>query len=292
VFKDSSGLPIVLLSFFLFLSCADSKVNVALSLSINKQKAESGTPIEVIYSLSTKDEFKPLEKDTTLFIHFMDSKNQRRFQDDHIPPKPLSAWRPNETQQWTRTIFIPKNIPEGEYVIIGGLYSPSHGNRIALDAKPHRNRSYELGKIHIRESLQLTRLDYVSGWYDPETNPKDIWRSWRWTKQEAILKTKNPKSDAVLYVRLEGVPHRFSEPQTLTLFVEDRQIDRFAIITNQPFLKKYHLDQKQLGSNEEIQLKFVTDKTFTPASDGTSRDTRELGVLVHNIYFDKASHLN
>jgi len=38
-----------------------------------------------------------------------------------------------------------------------------------------------------------------------------------------------------------------------------------------------------------IELKVRVDKTFTPASQGDSRDTRELGVRVYQLYLGRAS---
>jgi len=136
---------------------------------------------------------------------------------------------------------------------------------------------------------QEPAMQYVSGWYDPESEPSDISTSWRWTKKEALIKVRNPNDDALLYLKADGVPERFPDGQKLSVFVNDHEIETFAIQSNQPVMKKYSIDKAILGTAKTVDIKLVPDKTFTPASDKVSRDTRELGVRVYQVYLGKAS---
>jgi hypothetical protein len=158
---------IILITLFSATYCSRQKATVVPKIQINKRSAEMGTPIEITYSFSTKKDFVALYKDQTVFVHFIDPKRVRRFQDDHRPPKPTTEWRPNGNYNWTRTIFIPKNIPAGEYSVVLGIYSPAKGDRMILDAKPHGNRAYEVGTLLIEIPPQEPTMQYVSGWYDP-----------------------------------------------------------------------------------------------------------------------------
>lgn len=248
-----------------------------------------GTPIEITYSFATKADFVALYKDMTVFVHFIDPKKVRRFQDDHRPPKPTSDWRPNGNYNWTRTVFIPKNIPAGEYSVVVGIYSPSKGERMILEGKPYGNRSYDMGTLLVEIPPQEPPMQYASGWYDPESDPNDISTNWRWTKKEAIIKARNPQDDSLLYLKVDGVPDRFPDGQKLSVFIGNQEVETFPIESNMPVMKKYNIDKAMLGDEKQVDIRLVADKTFTPASDKVSRDVRELGVRVYQVYLGKAT---
>ena len=270
-------------------ACNRDKASIIPSVNINKKSAEMGTPIEVTYSFSTKSNYVALSKEMTVFVHFIDPRGNRRFQDDHVPPKPISEWRPDGNYNYTRTVFVPKNIPAGEYSVVAGIYSPRKEERIVLQAKPYGNRSYEMGILLIEIPPQGPVAQYTSGWYALESEPNDVGTSWRWMKKEAVLKCRNPKNDALLYLKVDGVPERFSEPQKLTVAVDGHEIETFALTSNQPVSKKYDVSRSMLGNENMVEVKLAVDQSFIPANDKVSRDTRELGIRVYQLYLGKAS---
>jgi hypothetical protein len=276
-------------SLLFLYSCESQKATITPKVQVNKRSAEMGTPIEITYSFATKPDFVALYKDMTVFVHFIDPKKVRRFQDDHRPPKPTAEWRPNGNYNWTRTVFIPKNIPAGEYSLVVGIYSPSKGERMILEGKPYGNRSYDMGTLLVEIPPQEPSMQYATGWYDPESEPADISTNWRWTKKEAVLKVRNPNDDALLYLKVDSVPERFSEAQKVTVSVAGNDLETFSIESNQPVMKKYSIDKEMLGNDKQVEIKLVADKTFSPATDKASRDTRELGVRVYQIYLGKAA---
>lgn len=287
-----AGLLLLILSLVLTgtFACKGKPATIVPEVQVNKRAAEMGTPIEVTYSFSTKKEYVALNKEYTVFVHFIDSRDNRRFQDDHLPPKGTSEWRPEGNYNYTRTVFIPKNIPAGEYRVVTGIYDPKTGERLPLEGKAYGNRSYEMGTLLIEIPPQEPVMQYTQGWYDPESEPGDVGKSWRWTKKEAILKVRNPNSDSLLYVKLDGVPERFpGEAQTVSILIGDHVVDSIPMETNQPQMKKYEIDQSVLGNQKTVELKVRVDKTFIPASQGDSRDTRELGVRVYQLYLGRAS---
>lgn len=273
-------------------ACNRHEATIVPKLQINKKSAEMGTPIEVTYSFSTKKEYVALAKDLWVFCHFLDPKKVIRFQDDHQPPEKIqtSEWRPNGNYHYTRTLFIPKNIPAGEYTVSLGLYAPDKGERVELDAKALDHRAYNMGTLLVEIPPQEPVIQYSKGWYDPENVPNDVGNQWRWTKKEAVLKVKNPNSNALLYFKADGNPERFPEaPQNVTLKVGDNVIDTFAITSNETFMKKYNVEQGKLGDGKMLEIKVEVDKTFIPAADKVSADTRELGLRVYELYLGKAA---
>lgn len=282
-------LALGLLFLTAFTACNRQKAAIIPRMNVNKKSAEMGTPVEVTYSFSTKQDYVALNKNLTVFVHFLDPKKVMRFQDDHLPPKPTSEWRPGGNYNYTRTVFIPRNIPAGEYRVVMGIYSPEQAQRIVLDAKDSDHRSYDMGTLLIEIPPTEPIVQYGQGWYDPESAPGDITNHWRWTKKEAILKVRNPKADALLYANVDAVPEKFQEPQTVTISVNNHPIDSFRVSGNQPLMKKYPVAKDLLGDNKLVEVKIAVDKTFVPASDKNSRDTRELGVRVYQLYLGKAT---
>ena len=279
-----------LVAVFLSAGCNKHTATVSPKLSINKRSAEMGTPIEVTYSFSTKQGYVALQKDLTVFVHFLDPRKIRRFQDDHRPPKLTREWRANGNYNYTRTVFIPRNIPAGEYTIALGLYTVATGERIELDGKPSGHRAYEMGKMLIEIPPQEPIIQYSQGWYDPESEPNDIGNYWRWTKKEAILKVRNPNADALLYLKFDGVPERFSsEPQKVTVSIAGHPIDTIPVTSNQPIMKKYNVEKGILSTGKMLEVKLEVDRTFVPADNKVSKDTRQLGVRVYHLYLGKAS---
>lgn len=283
-------LAFILLAVSGLLACNGHKATVVPGLQVNKKSAEMGTPIEVTYSFSPKKDYVALAKDMTVFTHFLDSKKNIRFQDDHQPPFKTSQWRPNGNYHYTRTVFIPKNIPAGEYTIEMGIYSPSTGERLELDGRDVARRSYDMGKLLIEIPPQEPIIQYSKGWYDPESETSDPSNIWRWTKQEAVLKVRNPGSDALLYFKGDGNPQFFKDkPQQVTISIADNVIDTFAITSDQSFMKKYEVPKSKLGNDKMLEIKVSVDRTFVPAQDNVSADTRELGMRVYELYLGKAS---
>jgi hypothetical protein len=271
------------------ISCGGEKATIVPKIQINKRSAEMGTPVEVTFSFSTKGDYVAMQKDLTVFCHFRDPKKKIRFQDDHQPPIKTNEWRPGHNYNYTRTIFIPKNIPPGEYSVMAGLYTPGKGERIPLEAKADGNRYYKMGSIVIEIPQQDTLIQFAKGWYDPETDSADVSKQWRWAGKEAVMKVRNPQSDALLYLKADGTPEKFTEPQQVKISVGDHVVDTFLLTSNMPFMKKYNIAKNLLGTDKTLEVKVSVDKTFIPAEDKASSDHRELGIRIYELYLGKAA---
>ncbi len=80
----------------------------------------------------------PLERDYSVFVHFVNSAGATVFQGDHAPPVVTSKW--SGRVSYTRTIDVPATMAEGKYEIIAGLYGalPNNGgwqNQVLLPGK-------------------------------------------------------------------------------------------------------------------------------------------------------------
>lgn len=87
----------------------------------------------------------PTSSAQKVFVHVLNQAGTIMLADDHLPP--TTAWAntaqsPIPDISYSRSLNIPSNFPYGEYRIVGGLYFPSTGVRLALTSG---NRVSELG---------------------------------------------------------------------------------------------------------------------------------------------------
>lgn len=271
----------LLLPFVFSCDASRPKSYITPRVIFNKATAEMGTPVEVTYSFDTSDDFPGLKKDLTVFVHFLDPSGRIRFVDDHNPPIRTNQWGSGRNYSYTRSYFIPENIPAGKYIVELGMYTPmGKGERFVLNAKQLSERSYEVGNINIEKPSTDAEGQLISGWYDLEREPNNDWYHWRWIGRTAIAKLPNPHADSILYLKAEGEPQRFPNEQNVAVYVNGSKLDSFSIETAEPFVKKYEIDSLSLGTNSPVEVKLEVDQTFVPSAD----DKRELGLRVYSLY--------
>jgi hypothetical protein len=284
--KTFSVKLIVLAALTLFACDASRpKAYITPRVTFNKSSAEMGTPVEVTYTFQTGSDFPGLKKDLIVFVHFLDPSRRIRFVDDHNPPIRTNQWGPGRNYAYTRTYFIPENITQGEYVVELGMYTPSgKGERFVLNAKQISDRSYQVGGLKIQKPSRDSQPQFVFGWYDEERDPNDDWYHWRWMGKSAIARLKNTHSNALLYLKAESERHRFQEPQRISVFLKDRQIDQFEVDSSETFVRKFEIPADLLGHEEHVDVKLEVNHTFSPSVDKNAGDSRELGLRVYCLY--------
>jgi hypothetical protein len=62
----------------------------------------------------------PMDRDYTVFVHFLGKDGAVAMQDDHEPNIATSKW--SGPVSYTRNVFTPANLPDGTYAIEAGLY--------------------------------------------------------------------------------------------------------------------------------------------------------------------------
>lgn len=251
-------------------------------VSFNKPAVRMGTPLEVTYTFRTSSDYTGLKKDLIVFVHFLDPRGAIRFVDDHTPPILTNQWGPGREYAYTRTVFIPDNIPAGEYVVELGMYTPSgKGERFALNAKRLSERSYDVGHVSIQPAGP--EGEFVRGWYDIEREPGNPWEHWRWTAGSAVLRVRNPRADSLLYLKAGTDRSRFAEPQAVVIYLGDKEVDRFRMESSEPAVRKIPVSAAQLGGAETVDLRLEVDHTFTPGGN----DPRALGIRVYSFYLGR-----
>jgi hypothetical protein len=220
-----------------------------------------------------------------VFVHFLDADNERMWTDDHDPPIPTTQWKPGQTIEYTKTMFVPVYPYQGNTTVLMGLYSLASDSRLPLAGKNHGQRSYVVGQLELLPRTAGIFVMFKDGWHPAETPPDNAAIEWQWSRKDATLSVKNPKKDVTLYLHLDH-PGLFTETQQVNVTLGDQVIDSFALAPKQELIRKPTITAAQLGTADVVDLKISVDKSYVPAviTNGANRDPRELGVRVFHAY--------
>jgi hypothetical protein len=251
------------------------------SVTLNKDRV----PIDSVVTITYKFVVAPnatFDKDYWVFMHVLDRDGEQMWTDDHQPPTPTSQWKPGQTIEYSRTVFVPNYPYIGEANIRLGLYDLSSGRRLVLNAPEVSRHEYLAGKFQILASSENIFLIYKDGWHPAEVDSKNPQVQWTWTKKTATISFKNPKKDSTLYLQYDGRVDLFNPPQQVTLSIGGQTVATFAADTKAPKLLTFPITAAQLGTNDMVDLVIDVDKTFRPGPP----DPRELGIRVFHVYVE------
>ena len=256
------------------------------SVTLSHDKAPLGSPIDVTYKFVVANDAKFTE-DYRVLVHVVDADEELMFAFDHDPPKPTSQWKPGETIEYTKTVFIPIYPYVGEAAIQVGLHSTKDQKRLALAGEDVGQNAYRVARMQLQPQTENVFTVYKEGWHPAEVADQNSMIEWQWTKKDATLSFKNPKKDALFYFELDNPGSAFNEPQTVKVSLGDQVVDEFTLQPKQPELRKIPLKSTQLGADDVSELTISVDKTYVPAVvTSGSKDPRELGVRVFHAFVD------
>lgn len=239
---------------------------------------------DVTYRVRTSSSLAPIAEDNkvvSVFAH----RGRPLFRDEYEPPVPTSKWEPDKEYTFTRRIYFPAFIDEFDLGFRGtekldltvGLASPS-------------GKKGGPGLVLFRKNLRIVPaagspvIAYLGGWHDPELDPGDPVRRWRWTSKEARVAIDNPGRDALLVLRGSADPAA-APGQRVTISIDGRILEEFAPGGGE-FERLYAVKKEWLGAGKDFELVIAVDRTFIPAKvTPGSKDERELGVRISLLYF-------
>jgi hypothetical protein len=255
------------------------------SFSVKQARVPHGSPVEMTYRFTVANDAPKITENYRVFVHFLDSDNERLWTDDHDSPIPTTQWKPGQVIEYTKTMFVPIVPHEGPTKVLMGLYSNASNSRLPLTGTNHDRRSYIVGNLDLAKRTEGVFVMFKEGWHPAETPPDNPTVEWQWTRREATLSVRNPKKDVTLYLHLDQ-PGLFPEPQQVTVTVGDQTVDQFVIEPKKELIRKPTITAAQLGTGDVVDVKISVDKTYVPAviTNGTNRDPRELGVRVFHAY--------
>src|SRR5262249_5601152 len=121
------------------------------SVTRNKDRVPIHSVVPPTYKFTVAADAK-FDKDYWVFVHVLDPEGEQMWTDDHQPPTPTTQWKPGQTVEYSRTIFVPTYPYIGEAHIRLGLYDMQSARRLALNAPEVSRREYQVGKFQILPS--------------------------------------------------------------------------------------------------------------------------------------------
>ena len=256
------------------------------SVSLNHEKTPLGSPIDITYKFVVASD-ATFTEDLRVMVHVVDADEELIFAFDHNPPVPTTQWKPGQTVEYTKTVFVPIYPYVGEATIQVGLHSTTTQKRVTLAGDDAGQHAYKVAKLQLQPQTENVFTVFKEGWHPGEIAEHNATVEWQWTKKDATLSFKNPKKDSAFYLDLDNPGSVFNEAQQVTVTLGGQVIDEFTLQPKQPQLRKVTLTAAQLGTGDVAELVISVDKTYVPATlVPGSKDPRELGVRVFHAYID------
>jgi hypothetical protein len=198
----------------------------------------------------------------------------------------VRQWKPGQTVEYTRTMFIPKFPYVGPTRVEIGLFAPASGERLAMTGRTEGQRSYQVAAFDMRLESDDLFVIFRDGWHATEVAGDAPGLAWQWSRKEATLTFPNPRRDVELFLQLDQPVKAFSAPQQVEIKAGMEVVDRFALPPGPIELRRIKLSAGQLGAADTVELTLSVDPTFVPASipDLKNNDPRELGVRVFRAF--------
>jgi hypothetical protein len=256
------------------------------SLTLSHDKAPLGSPLDIHYKFVVANDAK-FPEDYRVMVHVVDADEQMIFAFDHNPPVPTTQWKPGQTIEYTKTVFIPIYPYVGEASIQVGLHSTVNQKRLPLAGEDAGQRAYKVARIQLQPQTENVFTVFKEGWHPAEIAEHNATVEWQWTKKEAVVSFKNPKKDCVFYFDVDNPGSVFNEAQQVQVTLGGHVVDQFTLQPKQPELRKVPITAAQLGTADIAELVISVDKTYVPAVlNASSKDPRELGVRVFHAFID------
>src|SRR5438046_7703614 len=132
------------------------------SLTFGKDRVPIGSAVTLTYKFVVAPTAS-FDKDYWVFVHVLDAEGEQMWTDDHQPPVPTTQWKPGQSIEYKRTIFVPNYPYIGAAVVRLGVYDLSSGKRLVLNAPEASRREYIVAKIQILASGDKTFLIFNAG---------------------------------------------------------------------------------------------------------------------------------
>ena len=253
------------------------------SVTLSRDKVPLGGPIDITYKFVVANDAAFMQN-YRVMVHVVDPNEELMWTDDHDPPVPTTGWKPGQTIEYTRTVFVPVYPYVGEAMIEIGLYGPPNEPRVPLSGEDVGQRAYRVARLQLAPQSEAVFSVYKDGWHPAEQAEHNAMVEWHWTKKVATLAVRNPKRDCVLYLDLDNPGGVFDEPQQVTVRIGSTGgtvLDQFTLTPKKAILRKIAMPAAVMGADENVDVRIEVDKTFVPTRlSPASRDPRELGVRV------------
>jgi hypothetical protein len=257
-----------------------------MQVSLSRPKVALGSPVEVTYKFTVAANAPSLGQ-RRVFVHFLDADEELMWTDDHDPPTPASEWKPGQTVEYTRTMFIPSYPYVGAAKVVAGMYTPGNNERVKFSNEDRGDRSYKVVDFELLPQTENIFVIFKDGWHPAEVVTEGAGRTeWQWTKKEATIAFRNPKRDVVLVLQVDNPAAGPNSAQQVAVQIGDQALTTIPLSATSSPVLKYPVTAAQLGAGDMVEMKFTADKTFVPALEASmkSGDPRELGARFFHVF--------
>jgi hypothetical protein len=257
------------------------------SVTLSRNRAPTGSPIDITYRFQVAPDAN-IAGDYRVMLHVVDSNEERMWDDDHDPPVPTSQWKPGETVEYTRTVFVPVFPYLGQATLHIGLYSPTAENRLPLEGDHAGQRAYRVGTLELLPQTENLFTVFKDGWHPAEIAGDNAMVEWQWTRQMASIAFRNPRRDAMFYLELDSPGGDYVGTQQVDVIIGGETIETLTLEPRERLLRRIPLTAAQIGTGEVAEIQLSVDKTFVPATipAAGSKDPRVLGVRVFHAFIE------
>ena len=262
-----------------------------VSFAASKPRVPLGAPVDLTYKFNVAPN-ATINGDYKVFVHVLDDNgNALAWNDDHDPKPPTSQWKPGQTIEYTRTVFVPVFPYVGKATVEIGLYKGNDRLPLMGAAENDRTatgRAYKVGTIELQPPSENIFLIKKSGWHPAEFGADNPGLEWQWTQKTAVITFKNPHRDVTFYLEFDARTDIFSDhPQQVTVYSGSQVVDTFVADNAGAVLKRIPVSAAQLGPNDQAELRVEVDRTFVPSKlPAGGKDVRELGLRVYHAYVE------
>lgn len=267
---------------------ADTEPPVATpGFSVNKTRAALGSPVVITYRFQVAPTAPAISGNYRVMVHVLDNEDVLMWTDDHDPSIPTSQWKPGQTIEYTRELFVPIYPYTGTASVRMGLYADD-GRRLPLAGENDGQRGYTVGTIDLLPQSENVFLVYKDGWNPEEVAQNNPAVTWQWTKKAATISFKNPRRDATFYLHADARPDLVGGPVQVTLRIGETVIETVTFDSAAEVLRKIPLTNAQFGSADNVDLVLDVTPSFVPAKTpaANSSDPRELGLRVFHAFVE------
>ena len=257
-----------------------------MQVSLSRPKVALGSPVEVTYKFTVAPDAPALGQ-RRVFVHFLDADDELMWTDDHDPPTPTVEWKPGQTVEYMRSMFVPSYPYVGAAKIVSGLYTPGSNERLKLSNEDRGDRSYKVVDFELLPQTENIFVIFKDGWHPAEVVSEGAGRTeWQWTKKESTIAFRNPKRDVVLVLQVDNPAAAANTASQVTVEIGDQVLTTIPLSAAKAPVLKYPITAAQLGTGDMVEMKFTADKTFVPALEPAmkSTDPRELGARFFHVF--------
>jgi len=257
-----------------------------IQVSLSRSKVALGSPVEVTYKFTLAASASGLGQ-RRVFVHFLDADEELMWTDDHDPPTPTPEWKPGQTVEYARTMFIPSYPYVGAAKVVAGMYTSGSNERVKFSNEDRGDRSYKVADFELLPQTENIFVIFKDGWHPAEVVAEGAGRTeWQWTKKDATIAFRNPKRDVVLVLQVDNPAAGPNSAQQVSVQIGDQVLTTIQLSATTSPVLKVPVTAAELGTGDMVELKFTADKTFVPALESSmkSSDPRELGARFFHVF--------